>query len=134
MATGLERPETLILEILKLAVDDIDRMKQQQWRDFYAILAVQAGLLVLFKDHLPLRGWFIVLSGLAGLLGGLLIGHSQHTLDQKFRPRLERALAALGTEFTDMWGPGPGRSKYPVILLLVLGIGTAFTILVMLHS
>jgi hypothetical protein len=31
-----------------------------------------------------------------------------------------------------MWGPRPGRSKYPVLLLLVLGVGTAFTIHVML--
>jgi hypothetical protein len=79
-----------------------------------------------------LRNCFIVLSGLAGLLGAWLIGSSQNSLEKKFRPRLHRALAALGTEFTKMWGPGPSRSRYSDICLLVLAVGTAFTIFVML--
>jgi hypothetical protein len=82
MSDGLARPETL--EILKLAVDDNERMKQQQWRDFYAILAVQAGLLVLFKDNLALRNGFIVLAGFVGVLAAWLIGSTQRTLDRKF--------------------------------------------------
>jgi hypothetical protein len=123
------------LEILKLAIADIERIKQQQWRDFYAVLAVQAGLLVLFKDHLSLRMLFVLLSLLVGLLGALLIQRAQQKLEQKFRARMKLALEALGHEFISMWGgvDHPDRSRvYPNIALIVLGIGTACTILLML--
>jgi hypothetical protein len=122
------------LEILKLAIADIERIKQQQWRDFYAVLAVQAGLLVLFKDHLSLRMLFVLLSLLVGLLGALLIQRAQQKLEQKFRARKKLALEALGHEFISMWGgvDPPDRSRvYPNIALIVLGIGTACTILLM---
>jgi hypothetical protein len=52
MSNSLDRNDAL--EILKLALDDIERIKQQQWRDFYAVLAVQGGLLVLFSRCLIL--------------------------------------------------------------------------------
>jgi hypothetical protein len=123
------------VEILKLAIADIERIKQQQWRDFYAVLAVQAGLLVLFKDHLSLRMLFVFLSLIVGLLGAFLMHRAQQKLEQTFRVRKNRALAALGHEFISMWGgvDPPNRSRvYPNIALLVLGIGTACTILLML--
>jgi len=129
----MDRDEAI--EILKLALDDIARMKHQQWRDFYATLAVQAGLLVLFKDHIYLRALFIFLALLAGIMGSLLVRTAQRSLEKKFRERKNRALEYLGKEFIDMWGgqdpPDRGRD-YPNTLLLVLGIGTAVTILVML--
>jgi len=128
-------PHDDALEILKLAIADIERIKQQQWRDFYAVLAVQAGLLVLFKDHLSLRMLFVFLSLLVGLLGAFLMHRAQQKLEQTFRVRKNRALTVLGHEFISMWGGVdlPNRSRvYPNIALLVLGIGTACTILLML--
>jgi hypothetical protein len=133
---GMDRSDAL--EILKLAVEDIERIKQQQWRDFYAALLLQAGLLVLFKDHLGLRWLFIVLSLVSAFLGGLLIGTTQRSLERKFRPRLNRALQFLGNEFTEVWGgsyePGElgSRNAYPNICLFVLGLGSAVTILIIL--
>jgi hypothetical protein len=133
MSNSLDRNDAL--EILKLALDDIERIKQQQWRDFYAVLAVQGGLLVLFKDHLSLRMMFVILSLLAGLLGAFLIRSSQHRLEQTFRARKNRALAALGKEFIVAWGgmdPLARSRIYPNTCLVVVGLGTALTILLML--
>jgi hypothetical protein len=99
------------------------------------VLTVQAGLLVLFKDHLSLRMLFVFLSLIVGLLGAFLMHRAQQKLEQTFRVRKNRALAVLGHEFTSMWGgvDPPNRSRvYPNIALLVLGIGTACTILLML--
>jgi hypothetical protein len=119
------------LEILKLAIDDIERMKQQQWRDTYALLAVQGGLLLLFKDHLSLRFLFVLLSFLAGLLGAYLIKTTQVTLEQRFRKRRDGALTALGPDFIAKWGVTSQSRRYPYTCLAVLALGTAFTILLM---
>jgi hypothetical protein len=136
MPNGLARNE--VLAILKLALDDIERIKQQQWRDSYTILAVQAGLLVLFKqEFLPLRWFFIILSLIAGILGAVLIRKTQHKLEYKFRARKNRALEALRQDFSVLWG-GPDlpdelaeRNWYPNICLAIVSVGTAFTILVL---
>jgi hypothetical protein len=132
MSNEMSRDEAI--EILKLSLDDIERIKQQQWRDSYALLAVQGGLLLLFKDHLSLRIAFLILSLAAGILGAVLIKSSQHKLEQTFRKRRDRALEALGQEFIAVWG-GIGQSRsYPHTLLFVLALGTAFTILLMLKT
>src|SRR5688572_25298174 len=102
MSNPLDRNDAL--EILKLALDDIERIKQQQWRDFYALLAVQGGLLLLSKDHVSLRIMFVALSIVAGLLGAFLIRSSQNALENKFRSRKNRALTTLGNDFIVMWG------------------------------
>jgi hypothetical protein len=89
----------------------------------------------LIKDHLSLRMLFVLLSLLVGLLGAVLIQRAQQKLEHKFRVRKKLALEALGHEFTSMWGDvePPVRSRvYPNIALIVLGIGTACTILLML--
>ena len=136
MSNGLDRSDAL--EILKLALDDIDRIKQQQWRDFYAVLVAQGGLLVLVKDYPDSRLIFVLLSLFAGVLGGWLIGLTQRKLEQKFRARKNRALHILGPYFNIVWD---GRDKpdelersnfYPTACLVVLGVGTAVAILVML--
>ena len=120
------------------SLPSIDRIKQQQWRDFYAVLVAQGGVLVLFKDHPDLRLAFVFLSVVAGVLGALLIRDTQHKLERKFRARKNRALQVLGQDFISMWGglDRPDelgqRTFYPNICLLVLGVGTAFAILVML--
>ena len=136
MSNDIDRHE--ILEILTLALDDIDRIKQQQWRDFYAILAAQGALLVLFKEPLCLRWFFIIVSLFTGVFGALLIRDTQHTLESKFRARQNRALAALGRNFIAMWnGPDSpdereGRNVYPNMCVIVLGVGTAFVIVFLL--
>jgi hypothetical protein len=102
---------------------------------FTRVLAVQAGLLVLFKDYLSLLMLFVLLSLLLGLLGALLIRRAQQKLEYKFRARKNLALKALGPEFASMWGgiDPPDLSRvYPNIALIVLGIGTACTIPLML--
>jgi hypothetical protein len=109
-------------------------MKQQQWRDTYALLAVQGGLLLLFKDHLSLRIVFLILSLAAGILGAVLIKSSQHNLEQTFRKRRDRALEALGQDFIAVWGGISQSRSYPNTLLFVLTLGTAFTILLMLKT
>jgi hypothetical protein len=105
MSNGLDRSDAL--EILKLALDDIDRMKQQQWRDFYAVLVAQGGLLVLVKDYPDSRLIFVLLSLFAGVLGGWLIGLTQRKLEQKFRARKNRALHILGR--TEVKAPVQGQ-------------------------
>jgi|SRR5215831_9815021 len=130
MSKSLDRSDAL--EILKLSLDDIERIKQQQWRDSYALLAVQGGLLLLFKDHPGLRIVFVLLSLLAGVLGAALITSTQRTLEQKFRTRRDRALDALGQDFIAVWGGKDQSRSYPNTCQAVLALGTALTILLML--
>jgi hypothetical protein len=134
MANGLD-PDAA-LEILKLALDDIERIKQQQWRDFYAVLAVQAGLLVLYRDYRDFQTAFIIASIIVWLLGAYLLGSSQVTLETKFRARKNRALGVLGKAFSDTWGgiDEPSQSRtYPILSFIVLSAVTAF-IVYLIHS
>jgi hypothetical protein len=132
MSNDLSRAEAL--EILKLSLDDIERIKQQQWRDTYSLLAVQGGLLGLLllltdvTDDFSMRIVFGVVALFAGGLGARLIRNTQITLEDRFRPRRDRALKVLGQDFIALWGETSQSRRYPYTLQAVLCLGTLFAI------
>ncbi len=120
-----------LLMLYGIAIEDIDRVKRQQWTHVYAILIAQAGLVAIFFNAAekalafcnPVWSFSAALFILT-LLGLLLIWSSQQRLDT-IRRLIEKVYSpCLTTETRNLLVTDEAKDEfrllYPAILIVVL--------------
>ena len=140
MAELSDRGHAQLMVLYQTVIQDIERIKQQQWRDFYYLLILEAGLVGFYRVVLHeiqpwLHSWFHAAPIILTIIGCSLIGTAQVALLQKrklvddgYTPLLESPLREI---LEGELGKSVKRHTYPILYASGLILACFFSIAVM---
>lgn len=121
-----------LLTMFKVTIEDIERMKQYQWKLFYYTIILQIGLLSLFRicifnkidERIPidvLKFFFIFLTVIVFIVGYTVVNGSQNTI-KTFRSRKVKILSGLHSDIQKLFEGEDNKSQVDKLFTITLGV------------